>query len=297
MEACLVTPDYFRAMNIPLKHGRFFNDHDNRTHLAGKDLSNLSEDDKEMAAANVIIIDEEFARRHWPNEDAVDKRIRLGQDPKSPVLTVVGVVGRVKMEGLNQDSNRVQGYFSYAQIPSGAMTVVIKAAGDPQQLINSVRQTIAAVDPDQPIYSVRTMGDIRAESVAPERLNLTLMGIFAGIALVLSIVGIYGVMSYAVTQRTHEIGIRMAVGASPRQVFKLILGQGMILAVIGVVLGLVGAFALTRLMVTMLFDVTPTDPATFIGVAALLIAVALVACFIPGRRATKVEPVISLRYE
>jgi predicted permease len=297
MEACLVTPDYFRAMNIPLKSGRYFDDHDDRSLLVGKDLSKLEEVEKEMAALNTIIIDEEFARRHWPNEDPVGKRVAMGKEESPRFLTVVGVVGRVKMEGLSQDSNRVQGYFPFAQIPSSDMTVVLKAAGDPNQLIAGVRQQIKALDADQPIYSVRTMDDIRAESVAPERLNLTLLSLFAGIALVLAIVGIYGVMSYTVTQRTHEIGIRMAIGAQPGDVFRMVIGQGMMLAFIGVALGLVGAFLLTRLMASMLFGVEPTDPLTFTVIAVLLSGVALIACYVPGRRATKVNPVVSLRYE
>ncbi len=297
MEACVVTPDYFRAMNIPLKRGRYFNDHDDRSFLAGRDLSKLTEDERTMAGVNSVIIDEEFARRYWPNEDAVGKRIKLGTDDKASVLTVLGVVGRVKMEGLSQDSNRVQGYFPFAQLPFGGMTVIVKASADPNQLIASVREQLKTVDADQPIYSIRTMNDIRAESVAPERLNLTLLSLFAGIALVLAIVGIYGVMSYSVTQRTHEIGIRMAIGAQPRDVFKMVIGQGMTLALIGVAFGLIGAFGLTRLMTTMLFGVEPTDPATFVVIAALLTGVALVACYIPGRRATKVDPVVSLRYE
>jgi len=297
MEACLVTPDYFRAMNIPLKRGRYFTDHDDRSSLAGKDLRQLEEVERDVAAMNAIVIDEEFARRYWPNEDPVGKRIAMGSEKHPMLLTVLGVVGRVKMEGLGQDSNRVQGYFAFAQNPSDDMTVVVKASGDPNQLIAAVRQQVKTIDPDQPIYSVRTMDEIRAESVAPERLNLTLLSIFAGIALVLAIVGIYGVMSYSVTQRTHEIGIRMAIGAQPRDVFRMIIGQGMMLVLIGVGLGLVGAFALTRLMATMLFGVEPTDPATFAAIAVLLTGVALVACYVPGRRATKVDPVISLRYE
>jgi putative ABC transport system permease protein len=201
------------------------------------------------------------------------------------------------MEGLSQDSNRVQGYFSFAQMPFSGMTVIAKASADPSQLVAALRQQVTAIDPDQPIYNIRTMDEIRAQSVAPERLNLTLLSIFAGIALVLAIVGIYGVMSYTVTQRTHEIGIRMAIGAQPQDVFRMVIGQGMMLALIGVAFGLVGAFALTRLMTTMLFGVTPTDPATFAGIAVLLAGVALLACYIPGRRATKVDPVVSLRYE
>jgi putative ABC transport system permease protein len=156
---------------------------------------------------------------------------------------------------------------------------------------------VREIDPDQPIYNRRTMYEIRAESVQAERLNLTLLSIFAGIALVLAIVGIYGVMSYSVTQRTHEIGIRMAIGARPRDVFAMILGHGMKLALIGVAIGLLAAFALTRLMETMLFGVEPTDVPTFSLISLLLISVAALACYIPGRRATKVEPTISLRYE
>ena len=297
MEACTVSPDYFRAMNIPLKRGRYFSDQDNRSFIANRDLSKLSEGERLIRGTNVIIVDEEFARRHWPNEEAVGKRIRFGNQSDSPVLEVVGVVGRVKMESLTDDSNRVQGYFSSLQVPFNGMTIVIKGNGDPNQLIASAREQVKAVDPDQPIYNIRTMEEIRGESVAPQRLNLTLLGIFAGIAFVLAVVGIYGVMSYSVTQRTHEIGIRMAIGAQPSDVFRMILGHGMLLTMVGIAVGLLGAFGLTRLMAAMLFGVKPTDPLTFMGVAVLLTAVALIACYIPGRRATKVDPVNSLRYE
>jgi len=297
MEACLVTPDYFKAMNIPVLRGRVFNDRDDRSHLAGRDLSKLNESQRSIAGVNKIVIDEEFAKRYWPNEDAVGKRVKLGTTADAPNLEVIGVVGRVKMESLNQNSDRVQGYFAFNQSPSGGMTVIIKGASDPNQLISSVRGVVKSIDPDQPIYSPRTMNEIRAESVGQERLNLTLLSLFAGIALVLAIVGIYGVMSYSVTQRTQEIGIRMAIGARPLDVFKMIMGNGMKLALIGVALGLVGAFILTRFMATMLFGVAPTDAMTFGSISVLLILVALLACYLPGRRATKVEPTISLRYE
>jgi len=297
MEACLVSPDYFRAMSIPLIRGRYFDDHDDRSWIAGTDLSKLEAVEREIAPLNSVVIDEEFARRYWPGEDPIGKRIVMGREERPRYLTVLGVVGRVKMDGLSQDSKRVQGYFPFNQIPNSDMTVVLKASGDPNQLIAGVRREVAAIDKDQPIYSVRTMDEIRAESVAPERLNLTLLTIFAAIALVLAVVGIYGVMSYSVTQRTHEIGIRMAIGAQPRDVFRMVIGQGMMLAMIGVGIGLIGAFGLTRLMTTMLFGVEPTDPATFAVIAILLTGVALVACYIPGRRATKVDPMISLRYE
>lgn len=297
MESCLVTPDYFRAMNIPVLRGRVFTDRDDRSHLAGRDLSKMNEEERLIAGVNKVVIDEEFARRYWPNEDAVGKRIKQGPDDAPRLLEVIGVVGRVKMEGLNQDSNRVQAYFPFLQLPADSMTVIVKGSSDPNQLISSIRAAVREIDPDQPIYSPRTMYDIRAESVAGERLNLTLLSLFAGIALVLAIVGIYGVMSYSVTQRTHEIGIRMAIGARPRDVFTMILGQGMKLALIGVVIGLLLAFALTRLMATMLFGVEPTDVPTFAAISILLISVAVLACYLPGRRATKVEPTVSLRYE
>ena len=297
VELCSVTPDYFKAMNIPVLRGRAFMDSDNRAHLAGQDLSKLNEDQKLAKGRNKIIIDEEFAKRYWPNEDPIGKHVLFGNAAEPRKLEVIGVVGRVKMESLNQNSDRVQGYYAFAQRPEPNMTVLIKGASDPNQLINSVRASIKEIDPDQPIYNVRTMGEIRAESVQNERLNLTLLSLFAGIALVLAIVGIYGVMSYSVTQRTHEIGIRMAIGARPRDVFTMILGHGMKLALIGVGIGLLGAFALTRLMTSMLFGVEPTDATTYGAIAALLIAVSLLACYLPGRRATKVEPTISLRYE
>jgi putative ABC transport system permease protein len=298
METCLVTPDYFKVMNIPVLRGRVFNERDDQSHLAGKDLNALKEDEREMSALNALVIDEEFAKRYWPNEDALGKRVRLaGGDSQGPLLTVIGVVGRVKMESLNRNSDRVQGYFPFSQIPSDSMTMVVKGASDPNLLLGGVRETIKRLDPEQPIYSPRTMNEIRSESVAPERLNLTLLSMFAGLALVLAVVGIYGVMSYSVTQRTHEIGIRMAIGARPSDVFRMVLGHGMKLTLIGVAAGLVGAFALTRLMETMLFGVAPTDTTTFISIAGIVIVIASVACYLPGRRATKVEPVVSLRYE
>jgi putative ABC transport system permease protein len=297
MEACLVTPEYFRAMNIPVLRGRVFTDRDDRSHLAGRDFSKMSEDEVFIAGLNKIVIDEEFARRHWPNEDAVGKRIVMGDEKDPRFLEVIGVVGRVKMESLNQNSDRVQGYFPFNQTPSDNMTVIVKGSSDPNQLIGSMRAAVKEIDSDQPIYNPRTMQEIRSESVASERLNLTLLSIFAGIALVLAIVGIYGVLSYSVTQRTHEIGIRMAIGARPRDVFAMILGHGMKLTLIGVVIGLVLAFAATRLMETMLFGVAPTDLTTFSLISIILISVAAVACYLPGRRATKVEPTISLRYE
>jgi putative ABC transport system permease protein len=297
MEACLAGADYFKTMGIPLLRGRYFTQQDDQSHLTEERLRGLNENQRSIAGVNVIIIDEEFARRYWPNEEAVGKRIRLGNDPRSPVMTVVGVVGRVKMDGLNRDSTRVQGYFHHRQLSFTGMTVVVRSSVEPNQMVAAAREQVRAIDSEQPIYSVRTLEEIRSDSIAPERLNLTLLGVFAALALVLALVGIYGVMSYAVSQRTHEIGIRMALGAQARDVMKLVVRQGMILALVGVAKGLVAAFALTRLMERLLFGVKAADPLTFAVIPLLLVAVALMACYIPARRATKVDPMVALRVE
>jgi len=300
MEACLVGPDYFKTIGVPLLRGRWFTESDNREHLKSKDLTGYNDDERWAAGVNAMIIDEEFARRHWPNnEDPVGKQILWGDgtDPKSPVMTVVGVVGRVKMDGLNTDSNRVQGYFPFYQLPGSGMTVIVKSTLDPNQLIATARRQTLQLDPSEPIYGVRTMEKIRSDSVAPERLNLTLLGMFAALAVILALVGIYGVMSYAVTQRAHEIGVRMALGAQTGDVLKMVIRQGLTLALIGVGAGLLLAYWLTKLMKDLLFEVKPADPATFAVIAALLILVAIVACWIPARRATKVDPMVTLRCE
>ena len=177
------------------------------------------------------------------------------------------------------------------------MSLVVRTASDPLSLVAAVKNQIQTIDKDLPIDEAKTMQQLLAESVSGRRFNMLLLSVFALVALVLALVGIYGVMSYTVTQRTHEIGIRVAIGAQSRDVFRMVIGQGMILAMIGVAFGLVGAFALTRLMTSMLFGVEPTDPATFISITALIIVVALVACYIPGRRAAKVNPLEALRYE
>jgi putative ABC transport system permease protein len=213
------------------------------------------------------------------------------------VATVIGVVRRVKMDGLDQDSNRVQSYYPFRQLPSSGMMVVIKTSNDPTSLATAVRREVLTVDPDQPVYNLNTMDQLRADSIAPNRLSLTLLGVFAGVALVLAGVGIYGVMAYSVTQRTHEIGIRMALGAQTGNVLGMVVGQGMKLAIVGLAIGLVGAWLATRLMSSMLFGVSATDPLTFIAISIILAGVALGACFIPALRATKVDPMIALRYE
>ena len=298
METCIADIDYFETLRIPLVRGRFFSQQDNRSHLKPEELKGKTMLQQRIAGMNAIIIDEEFARRYFPDEDPIGRQIRLlrSSDPLASLpLTIVGVVGRVKMEGLRWNSNVVQGYFPFRQVATSSMIFTVRAQLAPEHLIASVRQQVQEVDPNQPIFDISTLEKTRAESVAPERLNLTLLGVFAAVALTLALVGIYGVLSWLVTQRTQEFGVRMALGAS--DVLRLVVGQGMKIVAAGVGLGLAGAFALTRLMKALLFEVSATDPVTFISIGLLLAGAALLACFIPARRATKVDPMMAMRCE
>jgi putative ABC transport system permease protein len=297
MEVTVVSPGYFRALGITLLRGRCFTEQDIRPELREETLQGLTLRDRLLAGLKVMIVDEEFARRHWPNEDAVGKHVLFGLSPSAPVATVVGVVRRVKLGGATADSNLVQGYFPFLQVPVGAMTFTVKTAVEPEQLIAAARRQVMAADPEQPISQIVAFTQMRAAAVAPQRLNMLLLGLFAAIALLLALIGIYGVMSYAVTQRAHEIGIRMALGAQSGDVLKLMISEGMTLALAGALLGLGGALALTRLMKTLLFGVSPTDPLTFAAITLLLTVVSLLACWIPARRATKVDPITALRFE
>jgi putative ABC transport system permease protein len=276
------TPDYFKTMGATLLRGRSF-----------------TEEDKEGTPL-VAIVDESFARRFYPNEDAIGKRIKRGGfKSQNPWMTIVGIVKYIKNRRLDAGSH-VQAYFPYYQDPQPStmsLAVRTKPSVDASTLSASVRQAVQGVDRNQPIYNIRTMQQIVSESVAQQRLSMLLLAIFACAALLLAAVGLYGVLAYLVNVRTHEIGIRMALGASRRDVLKLIVGQGMILTIIGIAIGLAGAFALTRIMSSLLFDVKATDPVTFIAVSVVLAIVALLACLIPARRATRVDPMIALRYE
>jgi putative ABC transport system permease protein len=297
METTLVSPDYFETMKIPLRAGRWFDARDNRDHLRGRDLSRLNPTMQLLAGLNCIVIDEEFARRHWPNESAVGKRVRMGAGADDPLLTVLGVVGRVKMEGIREESNRVQAYLPYLQGTFPNVLVTLRTSVDPLSLTNAARAAVLALDPQQPIEDINTMEQLRADTLAPDRLNLLLLGSFAALALLLALIGLYGVISYAVTQRRSELGLRLALGAQRRDILRLVIGQGMKLALLGVALGTMAALFATRLMTSLLFNVSASDPLTYGAIAALLVLVTLLACWIPARRATKVDPLIALRCE
>jgi len=297
MEVHLVGPNYFQAMGIPLLRGRPFTEQDDRGHLREQDLSGLSDGQRWMAGMNAIIVDEEFVRRHWPNEDGLGKQVRLPWGEKGPVLTVVGVVGRVKLNQLSEQGGFVQAYLPFLQAPSQGMAVVIKTTLAPESLIAAARQQVQALDPEQPIYDIRTLAEMRDNSIAPQRLHLTLLVVFAAVALALAVVGLYGVLACAVTQRQREIGVRMALGAQRLDVLGMVVGHGMRLAFIGVALGLTGAFALTRVLQSLLFEIRPFDPLTFLMATLVLAGVALFSCWIPARRAARVDPMVALRYE
>jgi len=275
----IVSGHYFDAMQIPLRQGHFFNDLDTPD------------------TQKVAIIDEYFAQQYWPREDPLGKRIRSGGlDSKEPWITIVGVVGRVKQDALDSDP-RIAFYFPHSQYTTQAMNVVLRSNVAPAALTSAIKKEIHELDPDLPLYNVRTMDDRVQESLARRRFSMVMLALFAALALALATIGIYGVMAYMVNQGTREIGIRLALGATQKNILHLIVRQGMILALTGVAIGLAGAFALTRLMRSLLFGVRSTDPPTFVGIAALLSLIALLASYIPARRAARIDPMVSLRCE
>jgi predicted permease len=283
----LVEADHLKAVGTPLLRGRFIS----------------SRDDVHSPA--VIAIDESFARKYFPNEDPIGKRINvaiLGSQPE-----IVGIVGHVKHWGLGTDSpNAIQAemYIPLMQIPDQFMPlivtsvgVVLRSRGAPQAMVGGIRSAINKINSQQVMYGAESMDEVVSDSLAARRFSMTLLGLFAGLALVLSSIGIYGVIAYLVGQRTQEIGIRIALGAQRNDVLRLVLGEGIRMAMIGVAIGLAAAFVLTRHMNEMLYGVTATDPLTFAGVAVVLLGVALLACYIPARRAMRVDPMVALRYE
>ncbi|HKG14027.1 MAG TPA: ADOP family duplicated permease, partial [Pyrinomonadaceae bacterium] len=274
----VVTPDYFKVMRVPVVQGRAFEDRDD----AGSTM--------------VAVINEPLARRIFPGEDPIGKHVTIWRDEKFP-REIVGVVGEAKSQSLDTDSE-LQVYVPERQDAVwGGMSLVVRAKAEPEALTSAVRGEVRALDRNQPVYDVKTMAQVFADSTAYRRLAALLMAGFACVALVLACVGLYGVISYSVARRTHEIGVRVALGAQGRDVLRLVLSQGMWLALAGVGLGLAIAYAATRVMSSLLYGVSATDTLTFALVSLLLTAAALLACLIPARRATKVDPMEALRYE
>jgi predicted permease len=276
--------DYFRTLGVPLLRGRYF-----------------SEDDR-SPGTHVLIINRKMSERYFANQDPIGKRVQTGEaDPKADWYTIVGVVGNVKYEGLGEkdEATMYVPYFDLGWCPwfVRSLYVVVRSTASTEKSTSALRSAVWSLDTQLPLAHVRTMDQLLYESVAGSRFRAVLFGVFAALALVLAVIGIYGVMAYSVSQRTNEIGIRMALGAQRAEVMRLILGQGTKLTLIGVVLGITGALALTRLMSSLLFGVRATDPWTFAGVAIALTLVALAACYVPARKAMRVDPIVSLRYE
>jgi putative ABC transport system permease protein len=248
----------------------------------------------------VAIVNETMARQYWPGQEVVGKRFKLGDPEEKLWTTIVGVAADLRQMGVDEPV-KAEMYLPYRQSKGfpwyAPRDLAIRTDADQSSLAGAVRSEIRQVDPDQPITNIRTMDQILGEQTAPRRLGMTLLTVFAALALVLSALGIYSVLAYFVVQHTPEIGVRLALGAQQRDVLALVLKRGMKLALSGVVLGLLGTYALTRLMATLLFGVSPTDPPTFALITVLLTAVALLACYIPALRATKVDPMVALRYE
>jgi putative ABC transport system permease protein len=276
VEVRVVTPAYFQAMGIPLLKGRLL-------------------DERDVKETRVLLINETLAKRYFPNTDPVGKQLEVMWDGSGPD-EIVGVVGDIREGALTKEPEPAI-YWSHPREPYSGMALVIRATGNASRLTTAVQKEIRGLDPEQPISEVRTMEQVIAKSIARPRFNTLLLSIFAGVALVLASVGLYGVMNYSATQRTHEVGIRMALGATRSDIMKLVVGNGMMLTVLGIGIGIAASLILTRVMASLLFGVTATDLPTFAGVSAVLAGVALIANYIPARRATRVNPVIALRYE
>jgi putative ABC transport system permease protein len=273
-----IGPDYLRTMGTPLLKGRTLDDGDH------------------LAAPKVMLINETFARRYFPHDDPLGKRVSVGI-ANNFTCQIVGVVGDVRTRSLDAEAEP-ECYFSYLQNPFSDLTLIVRTASpDPAEIVPAVRREVTQIDAELAISDIRTMPELVAATVAPQRFNLLMLGLFAGLSLLLAMIGIYSVMAYAVTQRRHEIGLRFALGAQRRDVMRLVVGQGMRLTLIGIALGLAGSFALTRLMSSLLYGVTATDPITFIMVSAILSAAALAACYLPARRAATIDPMVALRSE
>jgi putative ABC transport system permease protein len=275
---CVTDANYFQAMQIPLKRGRLFNEQEARQ------------------MRHVVVVNEAFARKILPGQDPLGKRVTIAMKDTNDPTEIIGVVGDTKHLGLDSETEEMA-YWPQPELVYASMTLVIRTQGNPAGVIPAARNVIRNIDPEQPIGELNTMVGLLSTSIARSRFNAILLSVFSLVALVMAAVGIYGVMSYSVQQRTHEIGVRMALGAQQSDVVRLILKQGIILGLIGVAAGLIASFGLTRLIVSLLFEVPATDIRTFAAVATGLFLITLIACYIPARRATKVDPLVALRYE
>jgi predicted permease len=282
-----VGPNYFQVMRIPLVRGRVFN-----------------QQDYNQSANPVILVDQDLASGTFPGENPIGKRLAIGPQWSAEIVGVVGHVSQFSLDGEVKAPVRSQMYLPYVQLPdfflpqaAQSTSVLVRSSASPLSLVGSIQREVGTLDPDDVVYKVRTMDEMIAGSLAERRFSIVLLSVFAGVALLLATIGIYGVVSYLVGQRTNEIGIRMALGAQQRDILRMVLGQGGKMAAVGVAIGLVASFGLTRLMATMLFGVTATDPFTFGGVAVILLVVVLLACWIPARRAMRVDPMVALRHE
>jgi putative ABC transport system permease protein len=275
-----VGTDYFQSMRLPLVAGREFTERDDRR------------------APHVIIINQTLARKFFPNENALGKHIRPGMSAgkSDSMCEIIGIVGDVKHRNLWQPADP-ESYVPYDQNPIGGMNVVVRTDADPMTLLPAMRAQVLGLDAELPIFKAQRMQEYVAASVAQRRFTSLLCSIFAGAGLLLAVVGLFGVMSYSVARRTHEIGVRVAVGAQKTDILRLIIREGMSITLAGIGIGLVGSLALSRVLKSQLFGVSATDPLTFLGVVWALSLVALVACYVPARRATRVDPLVALRYE
>jgi putative ABC transport system permease protein len=287
------SPEYFRTIGVPLLRGRLFTPADGR-------VSNFRRDDVlAWARANTfsVLINETMARRFWPGEDPIGKSFRFGfPEMNGPRLNVIGVVGDTRDYGPDSGAPPIW-YFSSYHFPRQDNTLVVRSAGEPGALISAVRRATLELDPSAVVSDVRTVEQLVSGSVASRRLNMLLLAIFAGLALLLAAVGIYGVMAYAVNRRSHEIGVRLAMGATAGDIMRMVIGKAALLGGLGIAIGAVAALALTRLISGMLFGVKATDPPTFVAVAAVLFGAAIAASYTPARRATRVSPLAALRCE
>jgi putative ABC transport system permease protein len=273
----LISPDYFRVMSIPL--------------LAGRDFTEQDAD----GAPRVVLINRVFAERIFPGENPIGQRIRLGRN-SSIAREIVGVVGNTKHYGLGE-KDQIQVYEPFAQMPRGFSGFILRTSAEPGSLAAAVRREVQAVDAEQPVVGIATLERLLADSVSLPRFRTLLLGLFSGLALILASVGVYGVMSYSVARRRQEIGIRMALGARRSDVVRMVVNGGLRLALLGIAVGLAGAFAATRLLKGLLFGIQPTDAQTYVATAVILLLVALLACCVPALRASRVDPIVALRYE